>query len=308
MKKNNTLKSILLIFLIFSMATLFSACSFKTNDQIKEEKVDTTIQFYRNATMKIQYAGKTILTDPMLAEKGSYPGILNPNKRLNPISELTVSKEEIIKGTDFMLVSHTHIAPDYKDGDFASDHMDPVALNILDKTIPIYLQAYDLKGMENQGFKNLNVVADKVNIENIFIERFDGLHVDDETWIPMIGESSGYVLKAPNSPTILWSGDTLLTDNVKNMIVKHQPDIIILHSGGAWLPKDDKGNKAILLMGIEDTISVAKLAPNSKIVAIHMEALDHCPVTRKDLREAATRAGISKDRLIIPQNGEILKF
>ena len=32
------------------------------------------MQHIRNATTKINYAGKTFLVDPLLAEKGAYPG------------------------------------------------------------------------------------------------------------------------------------------------------------------------------------------------------------------------------------------
>lgn len=312
MKRNRPLfKHLHSLLAIASFSLLpFASSSFADSESkpAAENNMTTSIQFYRNATMKINYTGKTILTDPMLAEKGTLPGYLPPNKLVNPTSALTVSKEEIISGADFLLLSHTHIAPNYKEGDLPSDHMDPVALKLIDKNFPTYLQPFDEEGMKNQGFKNLTVIEKEITVGNIKIQRFDGVHVDDESLLPMIGESSGYILSAPNSPTILWAGDTLLTDDIKTLISKTQPDVIILHPGGAWLPKDDKGNKATLLMGVDETIEVAKLAPKAKIIAIHVEALDHCPVTRKDLQDAARENKISKDRFITPANGEVINL
>jgi len=299
-----------LLTMILVGATFFTTSSISANEQIKETKLNTTINFYRNATMKIEYAGNTILTDPMFAKKANFPGYVYRDKLVNPTSELTVSKEEIMKDSEFILLSHTHVSIDYDINNKAhfSDHMDSDAIRSIDKNMPIYLPQYDLKGMEKQGFKNLNVIVDEMKINNITVSRFEGLHVDEESWIPMVGESSGYVLKAKNAPTILWAGDTLLTENIKNMVIKHQPDIIILHPGKAQMPKDDKGNMATLLMGIDETIEVAKLAPKAKVIAIHLESLDHCTVTREDLRKEANKQGIDENRLLIPLNGEVIKL
>jgi hypothetical protein len=39
-----------------------------------------------------------------------------------------------------------------------------------------------------------------------------------------------------------------------------------------------------------------------------MEALDHGTVSREDLRSHAQKNGISKDRLLIPEDGQTLVF
>ena len=309
------MKKIISGLVFLATAIIITACG-KLNTSTKKEEImtnkvmDTRIHFYRNATMKIEYAGNIFLTDPMFAKKGAFPGYLHTDKLVNPTSKLTATKEEIIKNVEFILLSHTHVSTNYdiNNKSHFSDHMDSDAIKTLDKNMPIYLQAYDLAGMQKQGFQNLNVIDYQKQVNNISITRFDGLHVDEESWIQMIGESSGYVLKADNAPTILWAGDTLLTDNIKNMIVNHKPDIIILHPGKAQMPKDDKGNMATLLMGVDETIEVAKLAPQAKIIAIHLEALDHCSVKKEDLRKEANKHKISASRLIIPENGEIINL
>lgn len=39
------------------------------------------------------------------------------------------------------------------------------------------------------------------------------------------------------------------------------------------------------------------------VVANHLEAISHCPVTRRELRAAAQRAGVG-DRLLVPEDGQ----
>jgi hypothetical protein len=61
-------------------------------------------------------------------------------------------------------------------------------------------------------------------------------------------------------------------------------------------------------MDARQTIDVCKLCPGAIVVAIHMEALDHCKVSRKALRELAAENKISAERLFIPEDGETLNF
>lgn len=59
-------------------------------------------------------------------------------------------------------------------------------------------------------------------------------------------------------------------------------------------------------MGIEDVIDFTRLSPGI-VIANHLEALSHCPVTRNDLKRAAAQAGV-ETRLRIPADGETLEF
>jgi hypothetical protein len=61
-------------------------------------------------------------------------------------------------------------------------------------------------------------------------------------------------------------------------------------------------------MDAEQTIAVCQAAPNAVVVAVHLEALDHCPVTRADLSSMAEKAGITSQQLVIPADGEIFSF
>jgi hypothetical protein len=50
---------------------------------------------------------------------------------------------------------------------------------------------------------------------------------------------------------------------------------------------------------------ISKLLPDAKILAIHMEALNHCGLSRTGLRDFAAAKGFG-ERLYIPADGEVL--
>ncbi|MNL71777.1 hypothetical protein D3C87_1969880 [compost metagenome] len=58
-------------------------------------------------------------------------------------------------------------------------------------------------------------------------------------------------------------------------------------------------------MGPQDVLAVSKAAPNARLIATHMEAVNHCILSRADLRAFAEKEGFSS-RLDIPRDGEWL--
>jgi len=79
--------------------------------------------------------------------------------------------------------------------------------------------------------------------------------------------------------------------------------VIITHSSGARFKDSDP-----IVMDTEQTLQVCKAAPDSIVIAVHMEALDHGTVTRQALRETAEAASIPEAQLRIPANGETLEI
>ena len=247
------------------------------------------LHFIRNATMKIEYAGRTILTDPMLAGKYAYETFIGRSP--NPLEDLPVPIDEILSGVELCLVSHLHI-----------DHFDPKAQEVLPKDLEIYCQPEDDQMIASVGFTNVKVLENSINWNGIEITRTTGQH-GVGVWIESMGKVSGFVLKAEGEPTVYWAGDTVWYDEVKNIISDHNPDIIITHSSGAKL-----GNSEPIVMDGAQTIELCKYAPDSKVIAIHMESLDHYKISRADLRSLAEREGISQDRFMIPADGEFISI
>jgi L-ascorbate metabolism protein UlaG (beta-lactamase superfamily) len=118
-----------------------------------------------------------------------------------------------------------------------------------------------------------------------------------------MGDVSGFVFEAENEPTVYWAGDTIWCESVADVISQIQPDIIITHSCGAvW------GDNVLIVMGAAQTVAVCRAAPNSVVIATHMDSLDHATVSREALRAYAEANGIQSEQLLIPADGEKLAF
>jgi L-ascorbate metabolism protein UlaG (beta-lactamase superfamily) len=248
------------------------------------------IQQIRNSTMRLKIAGKTILTDPVLLPKHGIESFAGIEK--NPIVELPIPAQDVIKDIDLVLVSHIH-----------QDHFDDGAKKMLPKDITLFCQPDNEDAIKESGFLNVTPIEDTIEWENIHITRTPGKHAGNKKWQDILGSVSGFIFKADNEPVIYWAGDTVLYDEIENILTRVKPDIILTHSCGAKI--DDSGP---IVMDAEQTIAVCKLAPKSIVIATHIDALDHGTVTRADLRAYAQKNGISENQLLIPEDGQTLKF
>ncbi len=248
------------------------------------------LQLIRNATMRLTIAGSTILTDPVLLPKHGIESFAGIEK--NPIVDLPIPTKDVLTDIDLAIISHVH-----------QDHFDGGAKKEMPKDTPILCQPNDDISITENGFSNVTPVESSLIWENIEITRTTGQHAATQKWQDILGQVSGFIFKAANEPTLYWAGDTILYDDIETIIAQNRPDIIITHSCGAQL--DDSGP---IVMDAAQTIAVCKLAPWAKVVAVHLEALDHGTTTREDVRNLALKEGISTTQLIIPGDGQILNF
>ncbi len=115
----------------------------------------------------------------------------------------------------------------------------------------------------------------------------------------LMANGAGFYLQLPGEPSIYISGDTVYTDDVKRALHELQPDIAVVAAGCASL---DLGGT--ILMTVAEIVSFVEAAPG-KVIANHLEALNHCPVTRKELQQALQEKGLLK-KTFIPQDGETI--
>ncbi len=241
----------------------------------KSKSFSNSIRLIRNATLILNYAGKKILVDPLLAIKGAYDPFAGGER--NPTVELLVSVEEILKNVDLVLVSHTH-----------SDHFDAAARETLPSTVKLINQPADENYFQKTKFKNSQTLNDHIIWDDINIYRTGGKHGSGEIGKRM-GTVSGFVLKAKDQPTIYIIGDSIWNQEVEQAIEVHQPDIIVANTGGARFPGYED---MPILMDEEQTISLIKASGKAKVIAVHMEALDHCFTTRNSLQQKADTLNI----------------
>ncbi len=247
------------------------------------------LRLIRNSTMRLSYGDMEFLLDPFLSSKHTIESFAGAS--LNPTVDLPCSPEEVVNGIDAVIVSHLH-----------PDHFDQAAADLLPKDTPILCQPIDDRYLRQSGLSGAEAVIDSTKWGGVTIKRTPGRH-GSGVWAQKMGNVSGFVFEAPDEPTLYWAGDTILTDEVKQILKDIEPDVIITHSGGAQF----LGSGPIIMDG-EQTISVCLENPNATIVATHLEALDHCIVSRSQLKALAKNSNISNGRLLVPQDGETMEF
>jgi L-ascorbate metabolism protein UlaG (beta-lactamase superfamily) len=244
-------------------------------------------QLIRNATLRLRYGGRELLTDPFFAPRHSRPSFAGRSP--NPLVDLPCSPEEIMAGVELVILSHLH-----------SDHFDPEAQRLLPKHLPILCQPEDEEAIRQHGFQDVTPVPDAIEWRGLTITRTPGQHGAGAVLADM-GTVSGFVFQAPGEPTVYWAGDTLWYEPVRETLERFRPDVIVTHSSGAvW------GEGGLIVMDAAQTVEVCRAAPASIVIAIHLDSLDHGTVSRADLRAHARAAGIREGQLLIPEDGESL--
>lgn len=245
------------------------------------------LQLIRHATLLIEYAGMRLLVDPMLNDAGAGPPIQNsPQPRNNPLVPLPCPVEQVLDGVRAVLVTHTH-----------RDHWDDTAIQLIPKDLPLFCQPEDASKMEAIHFLNTATVQDARHWSKICITRTSGQHGTGEIGRAM-APVSGYVLSNESEPTLYIAGDTIWCTEVAEAIHRNRPDAVVVNAGGARFLQGDP-----ITMTAGDVIQVCRAAPQARVIAVHMEAINHCLVTRSDLAQAAREAAV---RVEIPQDGEIV--
>ncbi len=129
-----------------------------------------------------------------------------------------------------------------------------------------------------------------------FLQHLDHLDPKGEKFL----RERNIPVACPAEPSLYISGDTVLTDEVRRVLVTERPEVAVVAAGGAQL---DVGGK--LLMSEQDLLEFVELAPGL-VVANHMDALNHCPMTRERLRKALDKRGLL-EKVLIPEDGECVE-
>jgi L-ascorbate metabolism protein UlaG (beta-lactamase superfamily) len=245
------------------------------------------LRLIRHATFLIVYNGRTLLLDPMLDDVGARAAIENsPNPRNNPLVPLPMSAEALVPGVDAVLVTHTH-----------SDHWDTKAGRLLPQNLPLFGQPEDEAQFRSLGFTQVETIGQPMRWNGIEITPTGAQHGTGEI-ARMLAPVSGFVLRAAGEPVLYIAGDTIWCPEVEEALGKYQPAVTVVNAGGARFLEGDP-----ITMTAEDVIAVCRRAHATQVIACHMEAINHCLLSRTDLAfqlEAARVAG----QVAIPQDGE----
>lgn len=250
----------------------------------------------RNATQIIEYAGKKFLIDPMLAPKGTFPGFPGTvhSEISNPTVDLPLPLNQITN-VDAVLLTHTH-----------ADHWDQAAAQAIPKnTLMLVQNENDLKLLRSQGFKNVRLFTHNFSYAGIEFSPTPCQHGWDKAYqnkliAELLGEVSGVILKSPKDKKLYIVGDSIWTPKIEETMLQEEPDVVILNTGWAHLL-----GYGPIIMGKEDVLRTHQVLPNAKIVATHMDAVNHAMVTKNEMRNYA-RDNLLTGFVFVPEDGETI--
>lgn len=97
-------------------------------------------------------------------------------------------------------------------------------------------------------------------------------------------------------------GDTIWRDEIEADMIRLRPDVVVLNAGYAHVI-----GFGPIIMGKEDVLKTHFTLPEAQIVVGHMEAVNHCLLSRRELSEYVADNQIS-GVVSIPQDGESMVF
>lgn len=253
------------------------------------------IQQLRNATIIVEFAQHRVLVDPMLARQGALPPLrLFGARQRNPLVELPLGAQAALESVTHCLITHC------QKGHF--DHLDRAGARWLrERQIPVICTPHDADHLAQRGL-NVRPLLPEHERPGAFlggtirtIRCTHGLGLVGR----LMEHGVGFLIEMPGEPSLYLAGDTLLTEAVRDCLSAHRPAVSVVPAGGA---RFDLGGD--IIMGIDEVIEFTRLS-GTTVVANHLEAISHCPVSRAALAAAAARAEVE---LLIPQDGEVLTF
>jgi L-ascorbate metabolism protein UlaG (beta-lactamase superfamily) len=234
------------------------------------------ITLVRSATVIVEIAGKRILFDPMLDDVAARPPIEHTrNQVANPTVPLPFPAEEVVRGLDAIIVTHRH-----------RDHLDARGEELVPRDVPTFCQPEDEEALRELGL-DARAVADELGWDGLTITRTPARHGSGRV-AELLAPVSGFVLD-----DLYLAGDTVWYEEVEATIERHRPRVAVVNAGGAEFVEG-----GLIVMGADDVREVVARVPT--VIAVHMEALNHCYLERS-MRAAAVPGGV------IPRDGETVE-
>jgi L-ascorbate metabolism protein UlaG (beta-lactamase superfamily) len=243
-----------------------------------------SITLVRHATLLVDVGETRLLVDPMLAEAGAMPPIPNsPNDRRNPL----VDRPAVDLDADALVVTHLH-----------RDHLDDAARERLPADLPVLCQPDDEADLRGS-FDDVRPVDGSLAVGGVELTRVPARHGHGDLAAEM-GPASGFVLDDGRTTTYL-AGDSVWYDGVRETLAEHDPDAVVLNAGAAQFTEGRP-----ITMTAEDVLSVCEHT-DAPVVADHMDAINHCLLTRSDLAEALAGSDHG-EQVRIPEDGETVEL
>ncbi|MFB3387841.1 MBL fold metallo-hydrolase [Flavobacterium sp. LAR06] len=248
----------------------------------------------RNATLVIETEQHVILVDPMLGKRKTIPPftLFRYSPHRNPLVSLPKNSREILSKVTHCLITHLH-----------PDHIDKAGEVFLRrKSIPVICSVKIEKELIKRGL-NITQTLKYWEPQPFLDGKITGIPaIHGYGFIAkLMGNVMGFFIELANEKSIYVSSDTVFTEHVQKVLIEFKPDISTVACGTARL---DIGQP--LLMRMNDILKFTALAPG-KVFANHLEALNHCPTTREQLKTALSENDLLS-KTAVPADGTFVEY
>ena len=229
----------------------------------------------RSATVLLELQGRRILVDPMLDDEGARPPLehtANPGSGIRP--SRCRSRRRRSSATSTPSSSRTAT------GTISTQ----ARIELLPREVPVFCQPEDEEALRELGF-DARAVEDTLDWDGGRDRPDARPHRNGGEAAKALAPVSGFVLD-----DLYLAGDTVWYEEVEETIERHRPRVAVVNAGGAEFLEG-----GLIVMGADDVREVVARVPT--VVAVHMEALNHCFLERATL--AAAVPGV-----LVPEDGE----
>ncbi|RPG30236.1 MAG: MBL fold metallo-hydrolase [Muricauda sp. TMED12] len=286
----------LLKFSLLSLLMLSLGCGAKRSLGSKSGNT-IEMQLVRNATVRLDIGKSSLLIDPILGAKGSQEPIPFSNGLNNPLVDLPYTVDKVLSDVDAILVTHYH-----------PDHFDRAAEEFVPKDMLLFCQPSDRERLVEKGFTNLIPIDTVHQWSGIQISRYGASHHQGATGQPPFGESSSYGIEALGKK-VLVTGDAILDNKLDSTVDTVEPDVIIANTGECQFsePNEVLAPGMTMTLTKEELVKLSAQRPKTQIIAVHLEAINHCTLDRKALKDYIKDQGRGH-HVLVPDDGESISF
>ena len=257
-----------------------------------------SIYFIGNATVLLQVAGFTILTDPTFIHKHEQTwlgGGLHTTRLTDPAMELAD-----LPPLDLVLLSHFH-----------GDHFDQVAERDLDRAVPIVTTPQSATDLQERGFTNcrpldvwesLDVEKGAARLRITATPARHGPPLVDFVLPDVMGSILDVTTADGGASRIYITGDTLVIDELREIPQRFPDiDIALLHLGGTRVLG------ILVSMDAKQGVEAMRIVDPALAIPIHYNDYDVFTSPLSDFQEEVRAAGL-EDRVCYLSHGETYTF
>lgn len=238
------------------------------------------VTYLGGPTVLLEYGGLTILTDPTFDAPRSYerPGATTLVKTHGPAFDVTA-----LPPVHLVLLSHH----DHR------DNLDETGLALVRSGIPTLTTPHAAEALALPHVRALGP-WESVERRGFTVTAVPASHGPGD----VAGPVTGFLLEAPDAPSVYVSGDNSELDAVLEIAARHAPvGLAVLFAGAARVPAVD----AALTLTSEDAASATRILGARAVMGVHCEDWAHFSESRADLEAAFAADGLADLLLATPR-------